>query len=266
MQALLKSTQKKWKKKSSEIKTKRGRKTIPDYDAFPVNCKSGQKIQRVGKTLAGMSIKRGCLRRFVAKRPYLDGSLCQLIYEHIEHTNQYGEPCHGSTMVGFRHALGSNISEDMKLRIEQMHALGLSPAQIMSHHKQIVKELAKCNERITRDTFLLPSDVRNICKKRAEELWEKHPSDPISVRMWVHENPVSVFFYQEHSLLDLNSINQEDIPFSLGIQTEWQQQMMATFGHNSAIAIDATFGTNQTRVCCYFKGLTVIVYVQFVFL
>ena len=58
--------------------------------------------------------------------------------------------------------IGSNISEDMKLCIEQMHALGLSPAQIMSHHKRNVKELAKCNERITRDIFLLPSDIRNI--------------------------------------------------------------------------------------------------------
>lgn len=100
-----------------------------------------------------MSIKRGCLRCFVAKRPYLDGSLCQLIYEHIEHTNKYGKPCHGSTVAGFRHALGSNISEEMKLRIEQMHALGLSPAQIMSQHKQNVKELAKFNERVKRDFF-----------------------------------------------------------------------------------------------------------------
>ena len=51
--------------------------------------------------MAGMSIKRRCLRRFVARRLYLDGSLCQLKYEHIEHTNQYGEPCHGSTVVDF---------------------------------------------------------------------------------------------------------------------------------------------------------------------
>ena len=213
-----------------------------------------------------MSIKCGCLCHFVAKRPYLNGSLCQLIYEHIEHTNKYGEPCHESTVASFCHALGSNIFEDMKLRIEQMHALGLSPAQIMNQHKQNMKELAKCNERVTRVTFLFPSDVRNICKKRAEELWKKHPSDPISVRMWVHENPDSVFFYQDHSLLDLNNTNQEDIPFSLGIHTEWQQQMMAKFGHNIAIAFDAIFGTNQTRVCCYLKGLNIRIYVQFMLL
>jgi hypothetical protein len=34
-----------------------------------------------------------------------------------------------------------------------------------------------------------------------------------------------------------------------GIQSDWQQQIMARFGHNYAIAIDATFGTTQTRVC-----------------
>lgn len=60
---------------------------------------------------------------FVTKRPYLDGSLCQLIYEHIMHTNKHGELCHGSTMVGFCHTLESNIFEDMKFRKEKMHTL-----------------------------------------------------------------------------------------------------------------------------------------------
>ena len=213
-----------------------------------------------------MSIKHGCLRCFVAKRPYLDGSLCHLIYEHIDHTNKYGEPCHGSTVAGFRHALGSNIYEDMKVRIEQMHALGLSPAQIMSQHKQNVKELAKCNERVTKNIFLLPSNVRNICKKIVEELWENILQIQLAYGCGYMKTPALYFFYQEHSLLDLNNTNQEDIPFNLGIQTKWQQQMMAIFAHNSAIAIDATFGTNQIRVCCYLKGLNIRSYVQIMLL
>ena len=81
-------------------------------------------------------------------------------------------------VAGFRHALGSNLSDETKLRIEQMHAIGLSLAQIMSQHKQDVRDMAMNNQPATRDTFLLPSDVRNICRKRAEELWEKHVSDP----------------------------------------------------------------------------------------
>ena len=36
-----------------------------------------------------MSIKRGCQSSFVAKRPYIDGSLCELMYEHVERANKY---------------------------------------------------------------------------------------------------------------------------------------------------------------------------------
>ena len=73
---------------------------------------------------------------------------------------------------GLRHALGSNLSDEMKLRIEQMHAIGLSPVQIMSSQKQEVRDMTMNNQPVTRDTFLLPSDDCNICRKRVAELWE----------------------------------------------------------------------------------------------
>ena len=149
---------------------KKGRKTIPEYNAFSVHRSTGHVVNMIGKTLAGMSIKRGCQCWFVAKRLYIDNSLCQLIYEHIEHANKSGDPCHGSMVAGFHHALGFNLSDEMKLRIEQMHAIGLSPAQIMSQPKQDVRDMAMNNQPVTRDKFLLPSDVRNVCRKRAEEL------------------------------------------------------------------------------------------------
>ena len=247
MQALLKSTQKRGIKKNQSHK-KKGKKVIPEYDAFPVNKSTAATVKRVGKVVAGYSIKRGCLRCFVAKQPYLDPSLCMLIYENTMHVNARGEHCHGSMVSGFRYALGAGISEDMKFKIAKMHAFGLSPAQIMQQHTKEVRELALSNGVVTRDTFLLPTDVRNICRKRAEELWMKHPSDPVSVRMWTRENHNSVFYYQEHDLMDLNSSTQSDAPFTLGIQTEWQLEMMVKFGHNSALAIDTTFGTTQTRV------------------
>jgi len=50
-----------------------------------------------------MSIKRGCQRAFIAKQPYLDQSLCHLIYLSVEHKNKEGEICHG-TDVGYQHA------------------------------------------------------------------------------------------------------------------------------------------------------------------
>ena len=184
----------------------------------------------------------------MAKQSYLDPSLCMLVYENTMHLNALGEQCHGSMVSGFRYTLGDGISQDMKYKIAKMHAFGLSPAQIMQQHTKEVRELALSNGPVTRDTFLLPSDVRNVVRKRAEELWMKHPSDPISVRMWTTENPDNVFYYQEHSLMDLNSSTQSEVPFTLGIQTEWQLEMMEKIGNNSALSIDATFGTTQTRV------------------
>ena len=221
MQALLRSTQKK-KKNKAEHKKRKGKKVIPDYDAFPTNKCVRPKVARIGKTQVGNYVKRGCQRSFVAKKPYLDHSLCLLIYENTEHLNAKGEHCHGSMVSGFRYALGSGLSKELKLKIAQLYAFGLSPSQIMQPHTAEVRELAMSNGVVTRDTFLLPNDVRNICRTRAEDLWEKHPSDPIRVRIWTMENPGSVFYYQEHSLMDLNSQVQEDSPFTLGIQTEWQ--------------------------------------------
>ena len=184
----------------------------------------------------------------MAKKPYLDLSLCMLVYENSMHLNSRGEYYHGSMVSGFWHVLGVGISEDMKHKISQMHAFGLSPAQIMQQHTKEVRDLALVNGTVTRDAFLLPSNVRNICCKSAEELWMKDPSDPISVRMWTLEHPDSVFFYQEHSLMDLNYSTQNDAPFTLGIQTEWHLEMMAKLGHNNTLSIDATFGTSRTQV------------------
>ncbi len=89
----------------------------------------------------------------------------------------------------------------------------------MVHHKAYVKEKALNNEPMIHDTFVLSSDVRNLAKKRANELWHKQPKDPINFRMWVMENHDSIFYCVQHATLDLNLLNQDDTPFTFGIQT-----------------------------------------------
>ncbi len=146
-----------------------------------------------------MSIKRGCQRAFIAKQPYLDQSLCQLIYLSVEHKNKEGEVyCHWKD-VGYWHALGSQLSDGMKVHLMGLLRQGLSPTQVMTHHKAHVREMALKNEHVTRDTFVLPSNVKNLARKQANELLQKHSKDPISVRMWVLENPNSIFFYVQHA-------------------------------------------------------------------
>ena len=76
----------------------------------------------------------------------------------------------------------------------------------------------------------------------------KHKNEIVSLRMWKDENIKRVFYYQEHSLMNMNLKEQQNNSFVLGFQTEWQFQMMLKFGHKGPLAIDATFGTSHSRV------------------
>ncbi len=174
---------------------------------------------RISKTMAGMSIKCSCQRAFITKQPYLDHSFCQLIYLCPKHKNKQGMVCNGKDVVGYRHFLGSQLSNGMKAHLMDLIRQGLSPVQVMAHHKVDVRE--KALQAFTHDTFVLPFDVKNLAKKRVDKLWQKHPKNPINVRMWVMENPKSMFYYVEHVLMDLNFTSQYHTPFILGIKTRW---------------------------------------------
>ncbi len=46
---------------------------------------------------------------------------------------------------------------------------------------------------------------------------------------------------------DVGEINGTQIPFTIGIQTPTQCESMLSYGHNDAISMDATFGTNDMK-------------------
>ncbi len=73
-----------------------------------------------------MSIKHGCQRSFIAKQPYLDHNICQLKHLHAKHKNKMGELCHGKNVFGFRHALGSQLSNALKA-----HLMGLNKTRFV---------------------------------------------------------------------------------------------------------------------------------------
>ncbi len=95
-----------------------------------------------------MSIKRGCQRAFIAKQPYLDQSLCHLIYLSVEHKNKEGEICHGID-VGYQHALGSQLLDGIKAHLMGLLKQGLSPVQVMIRQKMHVKNMALKHEPMT---------------------------------------------------------------------------------------------------------------------
>jgi hypothetical protein len=78
--------------------------------------------------MVGMSIKRGCQRSFIAKQPYLDHTICQLIYLRAKHKNKLGEVCHGKNVIGFQHTLGSQLLDVMKA-----HLMGLNKARFVPY-------------------------------------------------------------------------------------------------------------------------------------
>jgi hypothetical protein len=111
------------------------------------------------------------------------------------------------------------LSDIMKAHLMGLLQQGLSLKQSWFIIRHMWKKKVLKNEPITQDTFVLPSYVINLSRKRVNELWQKHPKDLVNVWMWVMENLNAIFYYVEHAPMDLNLPNQDDIPFTLGIQT-----------------------------------------------
>jgi hypothetical protein len=193
-------------------------------------------------------MKRECQRHSLAKQNYIDTTLCHLVYKVTEHVNCHGEQCHRLMVAGFKHSMGSSLSKNMKKKLGSTLDMGLISTQVMIQHKAFVMEMALSNAPVSRDMFVMAHDVRNIANKRTEETWMKHKKETLSIRLWKDENIKQVFFYQEHGLLDMNKVKQDDAPFTLGFHTDWQMTMLLKFSHRSAISIDATFGTSHSRV------------------
>lgn len=206
------------------------------------------KALHIGKTILSNFMKWGCQCCFVANKPYLDHSLCSLIYKNIVYLNVGGKHSHGTMVNGFRYALGVGLSKEMKSNIVQMHLYRLSPTQNTQQHTKKVQKLVVFNGLVTRDTLLLPSNSQNICHKKAKELWKKHPHDPINICMWIVDNPNNAFYNQKCFVMDLDSQTQDDSPFILVIETKRKLELMAKFGCNNTLSINATLGTNHTRM------------------
>jgi hypothetical protein len=59
---------------------------------------------------------------------------------------------------------------------------------------------------------------------------------------WVYSHTNYAFYFE-----DMGEINGIQIPFNIRIHTPTQLQTMVQFGHNGAIYVNATFGTNDMK-------------------
>ena len=112
-------------------------------------------------------------------------------------------------------------------------------------------EVCQRGEELTRDLFISEQDIRNVAGRLAIETYKRDNNDAKSVRMWVQKHPDLIFYYKESGVHVRGAITRDNIPFTIGIQTAWQEDMMLKHGHKKAISIDATVATNENKVCCY---------------
>jgi hypothetical protein len=78
--------------------------------------------------------------------------------------------------------------------------------------------------------------------KHKNRSWCLHTNPTISIQSWAFQHLEDVFFFQ-----DVGEINGTQVPFTIGIQTPTQCESMLSYGHNGAISMDATFGTNDMK-------------------
>jgi hypothetical protein len=168
----------------------------------------------------------------------------------MHHVNSEGIFCHGVTKTGYKSRFSSHLSPHVREFIMTHLRLGLSIPQIMAKHRKRFLEVCERGEELTRDLFISDQDICNVVGRLAIETFKRDNNDAKSVRMWVQKHPHLVFYYKEFGVHVRGAITRDNIPFTIGIQTAWQHDMMLKHGHKKTVSIDATFATNENKVCC----------------
>lgn len=220
-----------------------------DRKGKEVTSGEGQRGPRLTEAKEGGSIKIGCTCRFYIKRYYFLPAIAEIVYPDPRHVNIDGLVVHDRSSEGHRFRFAKHHSPEIRKFVKNLYLAGVPIAKIHSMHMQtILRQRSEDTLVPTRDCFLSEDDIRNIVGVVNKDLYMKDRNDAESVRMWVRENPFLVFYYQESNERVEGALTGENMPFVVGIQTEFQFCMMLRHGHGSAVAIDATFGTNEKKV------------------
>ena len=214
--------------------------------------KSFQATKRFKKNW-GASVKRGCLAQFTVKTFLHLSHVSEICIIQEKHVNCDGLVVHGGMKVGDRSAFSAHLSPEIRSFVEECLRRKDTSNQIMKKHLDLLKQYQAKGREITRDLLLTTKDIRNISGKLAQESYMLHKNDAQSVRMWVQKNSDKVFYYTESNnekpIPVPGELTGQNMPFTIGIQTPWQKEMMLEHGHRSGISVDATFETNEKKVC-----------------
>jgi len=134
------------------------------------------------------------------------------------------------------------MSQALKDHIWAQLNLGYTTNQIYDKHKTIWWERVNAGQSMTQDDFIRLQDIAYLDWKHKKGSWRLIINPEISIQSWALQHPKDVFFFQ-----DVGEMNGTQVPFTTGIQTPTQCESMLSYGHNGAISMDATFGTNDMK-------------------
>jgi hypothetical protein len=87
----------------------------------------------------------------------------------------------------------------------------------MNKQKCRVKEMMENSNELSRDLFLNEQNILTLARKLAKETYKKHENDAHNVEMWVAENKDKVFFYQKSGGQVEGNLQNNHLPFTIGI-------------------------------------------------
>ena len=163
-----------------------------------------------------------------------------LTYNMYEHEEEHGWPCHGQldTSGNARTLHKLKLSRDIVSYVESCYFLGVPPDSVYKMHvkRHVDMDVATRD----RDFFLSRKDIVNIYNRLSKEIYQLHQKDEMSVNLWHQKRQEDFFFFQRST--------SANVPFIIGIQTNWMLETMVKLSHNSIIAMDSTFSTNKYGV------------------
>lgn len=93
-------------------------------------------------------------------------------------------------------------------------------------------------------------NILNVLKGIRKHQENYHPHNELALKHWVESNFGNVLLYQPPDSTIEPKIPK--IPFIFVFATNWMLKKLSKLGHDSAVAMDGTFGTNQYGVCADF--------------
>ncbi len=96
---------------------------------------------------------------------------------------------------------------------------------------------------MTQDDFIQLQNIAYLDGKHKKGSWHLQINPTLLIWSWVLQHLEDVLFLQ-----DVGEINKTQVLFTIRIQTPIQCESMLLYGHNGAISMDATFGTNDMKL------------------